>query len=216
MAARDRRPKRYTSKATLFGLPLVSIVYPRPGDPKELPRVAKGWIAMGDVAIGVLALGGVAMGVVACGGLSIGLASVGGLALGGIAMAGVALGAAAVGGLTVGVLSAGGASVGYGASGGVAVGVYASGAMPSGRHIWQFGGTPHPEALRFFDHFAWYFGSPPMSFYPPAIAAGLAVLGIAALVLLPVLLRLVVSRSTSPDPGPFDSDPLAPDRLDAD
>src|SRR5687768_9506924 len=60
------RGKRYRSKATLWGLPVIHIaVGPAEG---ELRGKAKGIIAIGDMAFGFLALGGMACGVVAVGG----------------------------------------------------------------------------------------------------------------------------------------------------
>lgn len=75
--------------------------------------IARGWIAIGDVALGPL---------VAVGGLSIGVVSVGGFALGGLVLGGAAVGALAVGGLAIGIMAVGGAAFGLvGALGGLAV-----------------------------------------------------------------------------------------------
>lgn len=78
------------------------------------PRLAKGVIAIGNVAVGVVAIAGISCGLVAVGGLSIGIL----LALGGVA---VGLGFSA-GGLAVGSIAAGGVAIGLAhAIGGVAV-----------------------------------------------------------------------------------------------
>jgi hypothetical protein len=68
------------------------------------PKVARGIIAIGNLAVGVVALGGVACGLFTLGGVSIGLlAAVGGAALGlGCSIGGVAVGSVAVGGVAIG------------------------------------------------------------------------------------------------------------------
>lgn len=115
-AGRSPYPYEYRSKTTLFGLPLVHVIF----GPTWLIglRPARGIIAVGNIAIGFVAFGGVAMGLVAFGGISLGLACVGGIAL--------ALG-----------LGAGGIATGYWALGGIAVGVYALGGLGIGAHTLQ-------------------------------------------------------------------------------
>src|SRR5687768_7360157 len=104
--------KRYRSKATLFGLPVIHIAMgPKNG---EMRGKAKGIIAIGDVAIGGIAIGGMSCGVVAIGGLSVGVCAVGGVGIGLLA---------GVGGAAVGALAAGGGAVGGLANGGGAVGL---------------------------------------------------------------------------------------------
>jgi zinc ribbon protein len=93
-------------------------------------RIAKGIIAIGDVAVGVIALGGVAVGGLSLGGLSLGVLALGGLSLGvGAALGGVAIGSVAVGG--------------------AAFGYYAMGGGAFGAHI-LCGWRADPEAVRFF------------------------------------------------------------------
>lgn len=122
------KPIRFKSEATLFGVPVVHVALgPRPdqGEPKG---VARGIIAVGDVAIGGIAVGGFATGIVAVGGLSVGVSSIGGMAIGVLtAMGGGAFGGYAVGGGAVGGIAAGGGALGIVAQGGGAVGVYARG-----------------------------------------------------------------------------------------
>ena len=133
----------YRSKTTLFGVPLVHIAYGL--DPKTgRKRVAKGIIALGDVAIGVFASGGVAVGGIAFGGVSLGFFSLGGLALGLML---------AVGGLAIGPLAFGGGAVGGVALGGGAIGYYAGGGGGWGVHS-VFGEHQDPEALAFFNDWA--------------------------------------------------------------
>lgn len=121
----------YRSAATLLGLPLVHVAL-GPNRKGGGPRgVAKGFIAVGDVAFGVIALGGVAVGGVAFGGMS-----VGGIALGGIALGGMALGGVALGGAAVGLLALGGLAVGVVALGGLAVGVFPAGGLAVPPALW--------------------------------------------------------------------------------
>ena len=129
----------YRSRAEFLGLPLVHINGGFGAARKR--RVAKGWIAVGDVAIGAVAVGGLSCGLVSLGGLSAGLVSFGGLALGVVlALGGCALGSFAVGGL----------AVGYAAVGGGAIGWYAL----AGDAFWSMhaitGRASDPQALEFF------------------------------------------------------------------
>jgi hypothetical protein len=78
-------------------------------------KPAKGFIAIGNVAIGVIAIGGFSIGILSIAGIGLGLICFGGMALG-------LLGAA------------GGMAVGYIALGGVAVGAYAIGGLAIGTH----------------------------------------------------------------------------------
>ena len=116
----------YASSMRVLGLPLVHVVLGPRGEQSR--SVAKGVIAVGDVAFGVVfALGGVAVGGISVGGLSLGILSIGGLAVGGIAIGGIAAGLVAVGGLAVGMVAVGGGALGYYAVGGGAIGVHAAG-----------------------------------------------------------------------------------------
>jgi hypothetical protein len=110
------RAFEYRSKKTLFGLPLVHIVWGPAFDPVTgRMRIAKGIIAIGGISVGVLAIGGVAFGAIALGGVAVGLAALGGVALGMIL---------AIGGLAVGFVALGGAAIGYYAVGGGACGIH--------------------------------------------------------------------------------------------
>jgi hypothetical protein len=126
----------YRSKTELFGLPLVHIA--EGIDPEtNMPRVAKGIIAIGNVAIGVLALGGFALGGFSLGGISLGILALGGIAIGGFTLGGMSLGAVfAVGGLAVSLLYA---------LGGLAIAPHALG-----------GNAADPELLRLLER--WFMG----------------------------------------------------------
>lgn len=124
----------YKSRATLYGVPIVHINYGR-----GKLHVAKGIIAVGNIAIGALSLGLLALGGISIGVLSAGLISlagfsfglllaIGGGAIGTIAIGGLALGIFALGGLALGMFSLGGAAI----ASRVAIGGYASGHIAIG------------------------------------------------------------------------------------
>jgi len=129
-------PFEYISQTQLMGWPLVHIVTGRRYLGQK-PRVAKGWIAVGDVAHGFFALGGLAIGVFALGGFSFGLlTAMGGISVGAlIATGGISLGTVAAGGIASGGLTFGGISLGYMAIGGWARGWYAMGGNIDGKHL---------------------------------------------------------------------------------
>lgn len=79
------------------------------------PKVAKGIIAIGNIAVGVVSVGGLAVGLFSIGGLSVGLIfALGGAALGlGVSFGGLAVGSFAMGGAAIGLKYAiGGAAFG--------------------------------------------------------------------------------------------------------
>jgi hypothetical protein len=97
----------YKSALGIGGWPLLHIA--GGFDPATMqPRIARGIIAIGNIAVGVFAIGGVACGLVTVGGASIGvLAAIGGAAVGlGLSIGGVALGSIAIGGVAVGWINA--------------------------------------------------------------------------------------------------------------
>ena len=109
-ARRHRRRSRdddyeYRSKRTVWGFPLIHVVHS--GDPSgQRMRLARGIIAIGDVAIGVVAVGGMAFGGVTVAGMSVGLVSISGLSVGLLfALGGIALGGFAVGGVAFGFVT---------------------------------------------------------------------------------------------------------------
>ena len=125
------RGYEFKSQTRLFGLPLVHVRF---SAGENRPGVAKGIIAVGNIAIGVFSLGGISLGLVSLGGLSFGLAlGLGGLAIGACALGGVAAGFFAAGGVALGVYAVGGVAVaselaaGSAAQGRVAIGEAVSG-----------------------------------------------------------------------------------------
>ena len=88
----------YRSPLSFLGLPLVHVATGRMVDGVPRRGIARGWIAIGDIAFGLFSAGGLAAGGIAVGGLALGLVPIGGLALGGLAIGGLALGIVAVGG----------------------------------------------------------------------------------------------------------------------
>jgi hypothetical protein len=166
--------KRYRSKATLFGLPVIDVALgPAEG---ELRGKARGIIAIGDVATGWLAVGGMAFGIVAVGGVSVGLFALGGLAVGVIT---------GLGGLAVAALASGGGAIGLLAMGGGAIGVFAQGGGALGLYTRGSPGTPGAASGRnateaAFQHVNWFFGPwPPDAatmLRPMIVIVGLTVL----------------------------------------
>jgi hypothetical protein len=93
----------YRSSMDVGGWPLIHVCLGM--DPLTMrPKVARGVIAVGNIAVGVVAIAGLAVGLVTAGGLSIGLLfALGGVAAGfGLSLGGVAIGAVAVGGVAIG------------------------------------------------------------------------------------------------------------------
>ena len=115
------RPLEYRTSWSFLGLPLIHVLLDSP--PGANQRVAKGWIAVGDIAIGVLfAAGGWAVGLFSLGGFALGIVPIGGVAVGLLALGGIGLAIWSVGGVGVGYLSVGGFALGWkGAFGGLAV-----------------------------------------------------------------------------------------------
>ena len=129
----------YRSQRTLWGWPLVHVATGYDLATGKV-RIARGVIAIGNLAIGAIAIGGGAVGLVAIGGGAIGMISLGGLAIGLLlALGGGAIGAVAVGGGAIGLVAVGGGAIGYYAMGGGAWGVH----VLNDTHA-------DPQALRFF------------------------------------------------------------------
>ena len=105
---RGSRRREYRSRTTLWGLPLIHIV--TSGDANRM-ALARGIIAVGDVAIGVIAVGAFAFGGVTVGGMSIGLVGFSGITVGLLAaFGGIAAGLLSVGSLAVGLVATGAVS----------------------------------------------------------------------------------------------------------
>jgi hypothetical protein len=102
-SVRGRRPWEYRSGLAPGGLPWVHVCIGGPTEGGYRLGVARGVIALGDVAIGVVALGGVAVGLVAFGGVALGLAALAGVSVGLFALGGLAIGVTALGAVAVGV-----------------------------------------------------------------------------------------------------------------
>ncbi len=131
--------QEYRSPRTFLGLPLVHLCFGR-RFPGQKRRLAKGWIAAGDVAVGGLAFGGVAIGLCSFGGLGLGLL---------LGWGGITSGAVCMGGLALGLLPMGGVAIGYGAFGGMAIGHYAMGGKVYGNHL-VGSGHHDPQAIEWF------------------------------------------------------------------
>lgn len=138
----------YRTNARLLGLPIIHVATGRLVDGSYRRGIAKGWVAIGDIAFGAL---------LSAGGVSVGTVSIGGLAIGVLPLGGLALGLAAIGGLAVGALAVGGAAVGwFGALGGLAVARdYASGGAAAARHANDVIAADYFAAHPFFRGAAW-------------------------------------------------------------
>lgn len=140
---------RKVSKKKIFNLPLYHIT---DGYNPETGKfeIAKGFFAVGPVALGVFAWGGLSLGVFSFGGISVGLL----LALGGIAAAFLgALGGMALGGL----FAMGGLAISYGISiGGFAIGHVAIGGEVDGRYFYNLN-TMEGNAIEWFNRHLPYF-----------------------------------------------------------
>jgi eukaryotic-like serine/threonine-protein kinase len=132
--------REWKSDASFMGYPLLHVAYGF--DAKTGKKmVARGVIAIGDIAIGGLALGGVAFGLLSLGGFAVGLTALGGAAIGLLgAYGGGAVGGFAIGGGAIGLLAFGGAAVGAVAMGGGAAGYVAIGGGAQGAQTFDYRG----------------------------------------------------------------------------
>ena len=131
----------WDSKTKICGLPLVSVrLHLRPHMMRNRD-MARGIIAIGNVAVGVAALGAVSVGVLSAGLMSVGVLALGCIALGLAALGPVAAGLLAVGPVALGLWYSGGvAAVGGKIAVGVAaVGETAVGYDAAGEHILLWG-----------------------------------------------------------------------------
>jgi len=81
----------YRSKEEINGLPLIHINIGTNSETGR-PLVAKGVVAIGNIAFGVVSIGAAAFGVVTLAGFGLGVVSLAGLAIGIVALGAVALG----------------------------------------------------------------------------------------------------------------------------
>ena len=112
----------YVSPRRFLGIPLVHVNYRKRSPGERRLRVAKGWLALSDVAFGGLAIAPLAVGLLGLGAFGVGLLGLGGFALGGYSFGGISMGVFATGGMAIGLGAAGGMSAGYCAFGGLAFG----------------------------------------------------------------------------------------------
>lgn len=119
---------QYTSKTKIMGIPLVSVRFSR-----HLGRdgVAKGIIAIGNLAVGVVSIGAGSIGILSFGATAVGVLAVGALAAGIAAWGALAIGVLAFGATAVGIYSAGVVAVGKE----IAVGVSAIGKTAIGETV---------------------------------------------------------------------------------
>jgi len=142
-------PFEYRSPHTLLGWPLVHIITGR--RPHNTPmRVAKGWLAIGDIAYGAIASGVISVGGISFGAFAAGLFTWAGIGMGGFVFAGMGVGLLTFCGLSLGVLAIGGVAIGIVAIGGISYGVYSVGGSPHGKYPMSHE-DPHPKAVEFFE-----------------------------------------------------------------
>ena len=147
-----RLGRRYRSRTTLFGLPLIDIALG--ATHSETRGLARGVFAIGDKARGIVAIGGSSVGVVAIGGRAMGVCSLGGMSLGLLSSCGgISVGAITVGGFALGGLGYGGVCAAIVADGGVSVGLYAAGGLPI-----ALGQATTDATVDVFKMFSWFFG----------------------------------------------------------
>ncbi|MGC4071393.1 MAG: sigma-70 family RNA polymerase sigma factor [Nibricoccus sp.] len=95
--------RRYQSRARFLGLPLISVAQGPDITRGERIGIARGWIAIGDVAFGgLMSIGGVGIAPISLAGLGLGVVSTGGVALGALALGGASFGYLSCGGLAFG------------------------------------------------------------------------------------------------------------------
>lgn len=154
----------YQTSVRLLGLPLIHVATGRFLDGSYRRGIARGWVAIGDIAFGVL---------FSAGGVSVGAVSVGGLAAGVVSVGGLALGLASIGGLGIGALAAGGGAIGWsGALGGLAVAHdFANGGVAFGRHANDAMAAEYFAAHPFFRGASRLTGYSPALVFMPVIAA---------------------------------------------
>lgn len=141
----------YKSRLTLFGLPLVHVAFSNHCGFYGKACVAKGIIAIGNIAVGVVSIGGIAAGAVSFGGLALGLLlALGGLAVGGVAFGGAAIGLLSLGGIALGRFAIGGMAVASElAAGGAATGRVAVGQTASGEYVLKTGAATAEQIRQF-------------------------------------------------------------------
>ena len=147
--ASSGHPYEYVSSRTFLGLPLVHVISGR-RLPGQRMRVAKGWIAHGDIAYGFLAMGVFAAGFIATGAFAAGIFSWAAIGLGAFVFAGLGLGGVTCAGISMGWLAFGGVAFGYAAIGGFARGRYAAGGNAEGEYV-VTNQRHDPEAEAFFE-----------------------------------------------------------------
>lgn len=142
---RKSKEFEYKSSWMIAGVPLIHINF---GYGK---KVAKGIIALGNIAIGVISIGAIAVGLLSLGGLAIGGVVFAGLAAGVFAVGGVSIGYIAIGGLAIGIYACGGLAIANQiAVGGKAIGHIAIGASASGDYCLQGTNMSGQEISHFF------------------------------------------------------------------
>lgn len=135
--------KKYRSKFTIFGIPLIDINIGRGREENGYWRVAKGIIAIGNVSIGVFSFGILSAGICSIGILALGLLfAIAPLCLSYFAIGALAIGYISIGALAIGVYSIGALSIGFHVGiGALAYGPIAVGTTPMGDIMYHLRNT---------------------------------------------------------------------------
>jgi len=123
----------WKTRAKLWGLPLVCIAFG--SDSRGRPRVAKGWLALGQFAVGVVVVAQFGLGFVSLGQVALGVVAGGQLALGLL----TGMGQMAIGTFAVGQ---------------AVIGVYGKGQVGWADYLWSAGRTDM-EAVAMFETIEW-------------------------------------------------------------
>ncbi|GAB5516136.1 RNA polymerase sigma factor [Rhodopirellula baltica] len=195
--------RSWTSGRRLLGRPLLDIQFsPRDAGGIALrPGVARGWIAIGDVAYGwFFAMGDKSIAAIAMGSRPIGIVSVGAMSIGVISMGGLSIGLISLGGLAVGWWSLGGLALGGHAVGGAAFGIkMAAGgvaaSMGSAKGATVFSGDTSEAAVATINQ---HWLTKIAEGYTPDFAFQINVLVIIILVVIAVVTRITISKLQTP------------------
>lgn len=195
--------REWKSRSTFFGYPLVHIAYGYDQVSRK-KLVARGVIAIGDVAVGGLAIGGAAFGLLSLGGFALGLTAIGGAAIGlQAAYGGAAVGGMAIGGGAIGLLALGGGAIGMVAMGGGAIGYFASGGGAKGAYTYDHRGWSDPT---FPETWLGDIVTDPLFGYSLAVAMIISVLGPLLLVFAAFAVGYLTSSGKRSIPNPLPGD----------
>lgn len=143
-----QRGWEYRSARTIFGVPLVHVNFRQQG---MRLAVARGVIAIGNIAVGGIAIGAFSVGAISIGAIGVGLLAIGAIMFGWMAWAAIAVGVFAMGAVAIGQYAAGATAIGREAAVGLAaIGRAAAGLSVEGESAMELGRNVSREAVRAF------------------------------------------------------------------